>query len=60
LNDFSFYDVKQAVIQLPVGGDSKAGKLMKDLILFKHANEDEIPNVSFFLPFSFYSLITTD
>ncbi|KAG0648420.1 hypothetical protein D0Z07_5263 [Hyphodiscus hymeniophilus] len=50
LEGSGFWDVKQTVIRLPVGGNTKAGQLLKDYMLLKHYNEDCVPNLKTALP----------
>ncbi|KAG9237287.1 hypothetical protein BJ875DRAFT_370352 [Amylocarpus encephaloides] len=45
-----FYDVKQAIFQLPIGGDTASGKKLQDLLLYQFKLEDSIPKLKSVLP----------
>ena len=45
LQGAGFWDVKQTVTRLPVGGASQTGKLLKDFIIYEMDLEQSIPEV---------------
>jgi hypothetical protein len=46
LEGAGFYDVKQLVIRLPVGGGSAAGKALLEVMSYQSSLENNIPLVS--------------
>lgn len=45
-NTVRFWDVKQFVLPIPVGGSTRSGKLIKEYILYQLELENSIPKVS--------------
>lgn len=39
----SFWDVRQLILRLPVGGSSAYGKLLRDILFYQIELENEIP-----------------
>lgn len=54
LQGAGFWDVKQSIRCLPVGGHSRIGQLLKSFTLYKVELEDSIPEVLIFLHFPYY------
>lgn len=57
LQGAGFWDVKQSIRRLPVGGNSRIGQLLQRFILYRVELEDSVPKVlrSLIIPYSFLS-----
>lgn len=47
-----FFDVKELVVKLPVGGNTRPGQLLKDFLLYQIELENQIPKVSYLSSFT--------